>query len=336
MDVLMQRVNNPFWVDVFKHFKKLYLQCIPVSCAEFVSECLHYNANITVDKTKLNIQNWIDNGIMRIGHLLGPDGYMTFEQFKLMYPRVQTNFLLFHGIVSSTRRYQKELNIDLADVLHIDQPKIFLQLSKGGSKSIYKYLVYKNIPIRTQEKWCANLRTEIEFSKVFRHLMKSTQDTRLRWFQFRLLYRIIPCQRFLFLRKVVDAQTCNFCKTEEQTLEHLFWDCTTVKSFWNSFTNWLHHNFTHCRNLNLSKQLVLLGVEPNVYTDQVFDLFVLLAKQHIFLAKMNESRPNFHVYLSLLKQRLAVEKINAYKGQSENRIRFFKNWQAYANYFLTL
>ena len=49
-NVLMQRVKNPFWADVFRHYKSFCASCAPKSFSEFVNECLHYNVNITVDK----------------------------------------------------------------------------------------------------------------------------------------------------------------------------------------------------------------------------------------------------------------------------------------------
>ena len=45
-NIIMQRVKNPFWFDVFKHYKGMSAKCIPVTFDDFVSECLHYNVNI--------------------------------------------------------------------------------------------------------------------------------------------------------------------------------------------------------------------------------------------------------------------------------------------------
>jgi hypothetical protein len=39
---IMQTVHNPFWKDVIRHYKKLYLKCEPTSVHEFMSECIHY------------------------------------------------------------------------------------------------------------------------------------------------------------------------------------------------------------------------------------------------------------------------------------------------------
>ena len=45
-NIIMQRVKNPFWFDVFKHYKKISAKCTPVTFDDFVSECPHYSVNI--------------------------------------------------------------------------------------------------------------------------------------------------------------------------------------------------------------------------------------------------------------------------------------------------
>ena len=45
-NIVMQRVKNIFWRDVFKHYKKLCGKCTPVTFDDFASECLHYNVNV--------------------------------------------------------------------------------------------------------------------------------------------------------------------------------------------------------------------------------------------------------------------------------------------------
>ena len=74
----MQRVKNPFWFDVFKHYKKISAKCTPVTFDDFVAECLHYNVNICRGKGVVCIRNWMDCGIVSLGHLVGPHGYLSY------------------------------------------------------------------------------------------------------------------------------------------------------------------------------------------------------------------------------------------------------------------
>ena len=56
-NVPMQRIYNPLWKDVLKHYKKLYTKCLPKNIHDFVSECRHYNINITINKRVVYIKD---------------------------------------------------------------------------------------------------------------------------------------------------------------------------------------------------------------------------------------------------------------------------------------
>ena len=45
-NILMTKLNNPFWRDVLKHLKNIYARCPPQNTDEFMAECLHHNLNI--------------------------------------------------------------------------------------------------------------------------------------------------------------------------------------------------------------------------------------------------------------------------------------------------
>jgi hypothetical protein len=330
-NILMLRANNCFWVDVFKHYKRFCYKCVPASFNDFAAEPLHYNINICRDRNVIYIRNWIENGIVSVGHLLGPKGYLSYDQFKMRYPGAIVNFMLYEGIVRSVKNYQAKLELELEENFHTNEAYVWKCMSGGCAKHIYVYLVKSDVPLRCIEKWSHALNMHIDTRTVFRHIIKTTQDTHLRWFQFRLIYRILPSQRLLFLMKIVNSATCTFCEVEEGTLEHLFWDCIKTQVFWSNWIDWLHTNFPHCSNLRLSKEFVIFGCESNLHTDRIIDLFILLAKYHIFQAKTNNSAPLIQVFLRTVKQRFAVEKYNAV--MNINTFDFRREWTLYNHFF---
>ena len=76
----MQQICNPFWKDGFKHYKKMYTNCLPESMHGFVSECIHYNINI--NKRILYIKDWFDAGILYVHHLLDKDGSLLLKNLN--------------------------------------------------------------------------------------------------------------------------------------------------------------------------------------------------------------------------------------------------------------
>ena len=111
-NIIMQRVKKPFWFDVFKHYKKISAKCTPVTFDDFVWECLHYkyNVNICRGKRVVCIRNWMDCGIVSVGHL-GPHGYLSYNEFKAKFPNVRTDFLLYEGILTAVKCYQRRLGL---------------------------------------------------------------------------------------------------------------------------------------------------------------------------------------------------------------------------------
>ena len=87
--------------------------------------------------------------------------------------------------------------------------------------------------------------------------------------------------------QAVNSAICTFCKEDDATLEHLFQDCRKIPVFWSDFVDWLYTCVSHCRQLRLSEELVTFGYSSNVRIDKSLDLFILLAKYHIFHAETN-------------------------------------------------
>ena len=105
-NILILGANNCFWVDVFKHYTFFGYTCVPVPFSDFAAESLHYDINIGRDRNVIYIRNWIENGIVSVGHLMGPKGYLSYDQFKVRYPGAIVNFMLYEGIVRSVKQYQ--------------------------------------------------------------------------------------------------------------------------------------------------------------------------------------------------------------------------------------
>lgn len=332
INVILQKVENPFWRDVLKHYKKLYGKCVPTTFDDFVSECLHYNANVCREKRVIHIKNWIDHGVVSLGHFFGPNGYLSYDDFKAKFPHVHVDFILYKGILCAIKSYQKKLNIDIEHDFVINDALVWRRMYGCTVKSIYACLVENNVSLKCIEKWEKSLNIQIDSKMCFRTLYKTTYDSCLRWFQYRLLYQLLPTGRFLYLRKLIESPLCSFCKQTEETLLHLFWDCPRVQNFWLDVQDWIRSNFRHCDNIQLSKELIFLGLKDNVVTDRIFDLFVLVAKYHIFTSKLKGHTPNINVFVKIIKSRFAADRYQYFFDSTCNRL--FNDWQPYTLYFL--
>jgi len=93
-----------------RHLQHLFLEhLVPVSFHDFAAERLHYNVNICRDKKVIYTRHWIECSIVSVGHLLGPNEYLSYEDYKAKYHDAIVNFMLyFYAQLDITK-----LNLDL-------------------------------------------------------------------------------------------------------------------------------------------------------------------------------------------------------------------------------
>ena len=186
------------------------------------------------------------------------------------------------------------------------------QFCMVDKKAVYYILVNCNISPACTSKWSQQYPTRTEWKAVFAKAHKITPDPQLKWFQVRLLHRLLPTKRFLYLRKLVDAKDCTFCGVEEETLSHLFWNCHYVQDFWNRFQNWLCNNCCNCTPPIFSEQLILFGSDGNFRTDGVIDLLILIGKFYVYTCRLQETLPNFIAFTSIVKDRYSIERYRCF------------------------
>ena len=157
-----------------------------------------------------------------------------------------------------------------------------------GCQSIYKMLTNNNIVPTAQAKWHAklNIHTNFKWSTVYLLVHKTTKDTQIKWFQLRLLHRILATNTYLFKIGIKDDELCTFCKILPESLEHLFWECPISKAFWEELTDWIKSRCGHRNNLILKKQDIFFGITNKKRTDKILNLLLLLAKYYVYKKKL--------------------------------------------------
>ena len=323
---LRQNIDNDFWSDVFKHYHKLSLKCLPRNINEFFAESLFFNINITVGRHVIYIKNWMDNGVNKIHHLYKDENtILTYNEFRLKYTHIQSNFLHYQGIVAAITSFRRRMDPTFTGHGVNDLPCI-LNVIQLGSKFVRNILDHNILKPPGQLKWDTSFEN-LNWKAIYYVCHKTTIECQLKWFQLRILYKALPTNRYLFFRRIVDNANCTFCKNAEETITHLFWYCPQVQMFWNDFITLLTDNCTHIYNLTMSEELVIFGVKNKVKTDKIFNFILLSAKYYIYCCKFKENIPNIAVFKKILYNRYLVEK---YRFSVSNRYTVFINlWNSY-------
>ena len=129
-----------------------------------------------------------------------------------------------------------------------------------------------------------------------------TNDTCLIYFQYRVLHRILPTNVYLYKIGFTDSEMCTFCKNQPESLEHLFYDCTSVKTFLDIVIKWLNIDTSS----KMSRTNMLLGWPVN-QNNKVFNWFMLQFKYFVYISKCKKSTLHFNAFKAFTKIRFEIE-----------------------------
>ena len=98
-------IDNEFWKDIILSLNVFLDKVKPSSWNELLSTPLWYNQSIKVGGNVIFYRSWKNKGILLINDLLDVNGdLLSYAEFQTKFG-LQTNFLVFEGIVKSIKNY---------------------------------------------------------------------------------------------------------------------------------------------------------------------------------------------------------------------------------------
>ena len=82
----------------------------------------------------------------------------------------------------------------------------------------------------------------IDWKRGYLLSFRTTLETKLREFQFKILNRIVFTNEKLFRFGMAESDKCVFCQTEVESIEHLLFSCKISFVFWKHVLSWLRDN----------------------------------------------------------------------------------------------
>ena len=200
---------------------------------------------------------------------------------------------------------------------------------KKGCQQIRKIL-NKNQDTPNAEKKLVNellLPENLTWCQVYLIPHQITTDTNLRWFQYRLINRILATNTFLCKIGIKQNNKCAFCKIDPETLKHIFLECDIVQVFWHELESFVKNSCPHVRDLNITFEDVVLQIHNKQRADKTINFIILCAKWYIYKTKYTSFFPdiqNFRKYLSIQYE---AEKFISFTNCKWNN--FDKKWMTY-------
>ena len=322
--------RNVFWTDVMNGYTSFFYKIHPNTSQELLAEPMLFNERITIGKRVLSNNHWIANDVRCIGHFMNGNGhFLSHAEFTLKY-NVNIDFVTHGGCKEAIKKYIRSTRIQIQNNHALAMNTAVRKLSQvsKGSKLFYDVLIKDDERPNCCSKWEHKLNRTIHWGKCF-HNMHKIQDVNLKWFQMRIMHRIIGTNVILKHMNVVADESCSFCGNDRESIEHMFWQCETVKRFWTDFIDIVSEKviFTRMRNIRLSECLVVLGTDDDIKIDYVFYLIILLAKQYLYKCKMDRAAPNIAAFRNKLASRYKIEEHNARLKCSHQD--FCEKWSSY-------
>ena len=158
--------------------------------------------------------------------------------------------------------------------------------------------------------------SSVDWEKIYLLPFKTTLDTKLREFQYKILNRILYTNKMLFKFKKVDSPLCGFCEKELETIEHLFFHCTKVCMFWDELKVVLS-------SLNILVSLdikdVLFGIFDTDNLSILVNYILLESKYFIYRCKLNKGSLCMRLLVDKFKKTFQTERFIA---KESNKIPF--------------
>ena len=325
--------DNTFWAHTFRAYKEFCNSIKLRENDELLAEPIFYNEKFKVGHTTIKHKEWMEKGVYRIIDFIKHNGdFLTFQEFIQKY-NIKTNFITFNGCVMAIKEYMLKTQTTITRNTVSSTTcalKLILSVSKG-TKLYYDILTNNDYNPNCCSKWTEKLNVNLPWKKVFLKVHK-IQEVRLKWLQIRIVHRILATNTVLKAMGIVPDHTCDFCRLEKDSIDHLFWECTCVGRFWQALENLMKEKCTTAANVKITRNIVLFGMDNNVITDKIFDQIILFGKMFIYRCKFDRTIPSISSFKKELCQRYKIEEYNA--KISLESFKFDIDWLCYKPLFL--
>ena len=189
----------------------------------------------------------------------------------------------------------------------------------------------KKILIKQQAKWkstiCDTSLNELVWKTIYKQSACLNIETRIRSFQIKLNLRAIVTNEALFYFDIKDSPLCTFCKTDCETLYHIFCKCTITDLFWENVVSWMSASLRIPIVITDCEKLFGLG-DSEAYSTVLINFILLSARYTIYKCKYGDRHPTLLELKNLLLNQRKSEFIIAKK--TNLLCGFYRKWSSFS------
>ena len=287
------------------------------------------NSDIKTNAETLFFETWYEKGIYLLEHLFDfrTKSYYSFEQMKFLYSIPDKDFLRYLTLLNSIPERMKS-KLKTEQITYCQDKETLLQIiakKRKPNRFMYCLQLDNFKPLKSETKWENILNnSNINWKKIYIIPFLSITDISLRYFQYKILHRIIPTNKYLYYCKLSNSNLCEFCSSHIETIEHVFYECYYVQIFWNHLILFLENKNI---DLKVQKQDILLGIAETKQFQKQLNFILISAKHYIYKMRCTQMLPKLCLFKYHLTKNLNLEREIALKN--DNLELFRKNWDPF-------
>ena len=295
LKIFASSIKNSFWRNVMCDWSYFLDTCITVNY-KIIKHYSIWNSFYIRHPNIIHLKNkLIQNGCHNIGHLYYNGQFLSLHQFQERY-NITLNFLDFESLKKSVPlNWQQKIQVNFGQTPeNFATPIEHMIKHSKVCKYIYHCIVLHKTRRRTvhENKWENILDTtfsEAWWKNTYLRIHRVSMDTKLNSFQFKIIHRLLITNKQLKLWKLKDTETCTFCETQVETIEHLLSDCNVSKNLWTELANWL------LPEINIYPFIILQNIimcDLEGPHSELISAIFLLTKRYIYVQRCLKAQLN--------------------------------------------
>ncbi|PIK36905.1 pol-like protein [Apostichopus japonicus] len=291
------------------------------------NQFLWNNSYIRINNQIVFYKFLYEANVKYVRDLYGENGRpLTFHFFRTKFNLPMFPFTIYTGLINAIplewrRDYVQNCNFPNCNEIWLDK----VLHSNSTSQCVYSRYLDKVAQIPTaSRKWANvfnNLTTE-DWNRFYSIPWATVSESKIQYFQFRVLHRIIGTNKLLHTIGKSDSPNCTFCDTHIESIEHLFWECSVTSTFILGVEAMLLN-----KQFFFSKKDILLGFGVDVA--HPYNFLILYMKHFIFQCKLNKCIPVVEDFFYKFKFTISVKKYTQHRYRSKSKVNFMQLKQAF-------
>ena len=312
---IIRKTKNNFWKDVMQSFIYLNQQCHKYSIIDLMKYPLWYSDLIQIDNKPVAFKHWIEKGILCVKDLVKQENNtlttLSYDDFHVKYG-FKPNFIEYLGIRNNLKNLKSLFDKNMLSNNLTIGPDLPFNLSVimpciKGTKPIYNILIKttSNI-INSQIKWENEFYgNNIDWKKIYSLPFQISDNPNIQWLQYRINHHILATNNYLQKINVTENNLCDLCKTEPESIKHLFWNCPKTKQLISEVKLWL--NMSLNINLTFTEADMIFGIIDKSQHYEILNLIILTIKKYIYNTKYKQNELSFNQAKSAIINMIKIE-----------------------------